>query len=126
MKGIFSILLICSLTFTMVTCKEDTLRTYFDVIDLNHDGKISIAEFAKYLLDFIDEKNERNIKMAHLGAKQILNNKEMTLKKFEKIYKKLKEPEDDAEPQQIHLSVTGNPTEMIIMWATKSKKKLSN
>jgi hypothetical protein len=109
------------LMLTVVLCqKSDSLRSYFNIIDKNRDGKITISELADYLIEFVHVQDEKAKKMAYINARDVLNQKDMNWQQFSKRFEILKEPTSDVEPQQIHLSVTGNPTEMIVMWATKS------
>jgi hypothetical protein len=104
--------------------RNDSLRTYFNIIDKNRDNKITISELADYLIEFVDVKDEKAKKMAYINARDVLNQKDMNWQQFSKRFEILREPSSDIEPQQIHLSTTGNPTEMIVMWATKSNFSL--
>lgn len=101
-----------------VLCFASEMKIIFNFIDRNKDGVISAEEIALYL----EEYKISDFKDALGGAKNLLGDLEsITWEEFYKRYQHLDSPKSASQPEQIHLSITNDPTEMVVMWATKGK-----
>lgn len=99
-------------------CLTSEIKIIFEFIDRNKDGVISVEELALYLDDFkIDD-----FKDSLAGAKSLIHPLEsIPWREFYNRYKHLDAPKIAAKPEQIHLALTSDPSEMTVMWATKGK-----
>lgn len=104
----------------------DSLLKLFKLIDLNKDKKIDLHETIKLfqIYDDVLTKGINDAKEAKEFMMRAFNSENVDIDTFKKAFSFIKNPSEDTEPQQIHLSVTGKPTEMVVMWATKSNLDL--
>jgi hypothetical protein len=107
-----------------VSAQNHELKAYFNIIDKNFDGVISINEMSNFLLEFT-EKTKNSKFETYADAKKMLGEQgNITWTQFNQKYS----PHFDVEvekPQQVHISVTQKEDEMRIMWLTYGPSKSS-
>jgi hypothetical protein len=108
----------------LVSAQNYELKAYFNLLDTNQDGIISLDEMSNFLLEFTEKTKDSKFETLTDAKKMLGTQGNITWTQFNQKYSPYFNM-DAERPQQVHISVTQKDDEMRIMWLTYGPSKSS-
>eukprot|EP00456_Euglypha_rotunda_P033581 TRINITY_DN25954_c0_g1_i6.p1 TRINITY_DN25954_c0_g1~~TRINITY_DN25954_c0_g1_i6.p1 ORF type:complete len:186 (+),score=31.61 TRINITY_DN25954_c0_g1_i6:98-655(+) len=116
-RGIVSFLL---LSFAVSTTN---LKLLFDGVDVNHDGSLSISEIQQYVDSETKKYPSEERVMPIIQYLDVNHDASVDWSEFRQKFLTL-DITSGLDPEQIHLALTNDPTEMVVMWCSADNKSV--